>query len=642
MNAVSMPVQGATSRPGIDPGSIGTIRYVNGTAAQIVMESRGAPAPPLGSFVTIYTGHALAIAQVTGMHMPESVNPAWEHPGFIDVELVGELVANSDGHIDYFRRGVSIAPRLGDRAQTISKDELAIVSRTRHGQAIQIGTLHQDPSIPAAIEVDEMLGKHFAIVGSTGSGKSCTVALVLRQVLERHPHAHIVLLDPHNEYTSCFGDQAELVPLSKLTVPYWALTFEELTEIVLGDHESDSQESEALRELIPLAKRRYAMSAEQDPHGAGGVARSRAGRERFSVDVPVPYRMADVMAMIDEEMGRLEKTRDLDVMKRLKSRITAVTQDPRFAFMFGGFAVQDTLKDILKHLFRVPVAGKPITVVGLMGLPGEVINVVVSVLARLAFDLAIYSQGQLPITFVCEEAHRYVPAQSDRGFEPTKRSIARIAKEGRKYGASLCVVSQRPADLDATILSQCSTVFAMRLANERDQGIIASALPDASRPLLRSLPLLGTREAIVFGEGVNLPSRIILDKLPETALPSSSTALFSELWASDQNDDMLLEGVIKQWRYSPDAAKERMSSALDKLQAQQEELTQLSPSAGQMRPMTNGTRQNAWGGQSAQRPAAQPNAAAANAGISNGALTNGAFSSDSEPPKERRYGTYSR
>ena len=183
-----------------------------------------------------------------------------------------------------------------------------------------------------------------------------------------------------------------------------------------------------------------------------------------------------------------------------------------------------------------------------MGLPSEIVNVVVSVLARLAFDLALWSDGRMPITFVCEEAHRYVPRDTKVGFEPTKRAISRIAKEGRKYGVSLCVVSQRPGDLDPTILSQCSTLFTMRLSNERDQEIIRSALPDSAEKLIGFLPSLGTRETIVFGEGVTMPSHILLDELTSETRPKGNSITITDAWSADIADATFVDEVVSRWR----------------------------------------------------------------------------------------------
>jgi DNA helicase HerA-like ATPase len=249
-------------------------------------------------------------------------------------------------------------------------------------------------------------------------------------------------------------------------------------------------------------------------------------------------------------MGRLENKRDLSPYRNLKTRLEMITLDPRYAFMFGSLTVNDTMAQIIGRIFRVPVNNKPITILELTGLPTEIINVVVSVLCRMTFDFALWSEGQVPVMLVCEEAHRYVPAKSDLGFEPCKRAIAKIAKEGRKYGASLCIVTQRPAEIDPTILSQCNTVFALRMSNDRDQEIVKSAISDTGSGLLEFLTALGQREAIAFGDGVTLPVRIKFDELPKHCLPRSSTARFSEKWQKSVGDEGFLETVVDRWRNS--------------------------------------------------------------------------------------------
>jgi uncharacterized protein len=212
--------------------------------------------------------------------------------------------------------------------------------------------------------------------------------------------------------------------------------------------------------------------------------------------------------------------------------------------------VYDGMTQVLGRIFRVPVNNKPITILELTGLPTEIVNVVVSVLCRMTFDFALWSEGQVPVTLVCEEAHRYVPVNAALGFEPCKRAIAKIAKEGRKYGASLCIVTQRPAEIDPTILSQCNTVFALRMANDRDQAIVQSAVADTGSGLLEFLPSLGQREAIAFGDGISLPVRIKFDELPKNCLPRSSTARFSEKWQTSTGDEGFLEQVVERWRMS--------------------------------------------------------------------------------------------
>ena len=177
----------------------------------------------------------------------------------------------------------------------------------------------------------------------------------------------------------------------------------------------------------------------------------------------------------------------------------------------------DTMAEILSNLFRLPTQGKPMTIMQLAGFPAEVVDSVVSVLCRMAFDFGLWSDGVAPLLFVCEEAHRYAPADKKVGFGPTRRALSRIAKEGRKYGVFLGLVTQRPAEIDPTIISQCSTFFVMRLANDRDQGLIRSAVSDAAANLLSFIPSLGTREVFTFGSGVALPTRMRFQELPAGA-----------------------------------------------------------------------------------------------------------------------------
>jgi len=258
--------------------------------------------------------------------------------------------------------------------------------------------------------------------------------------------------------------------------------------------------------------------------------------------------MSDLLQVIDERMGKLKNKRDLSPYRALKTRLESITLDPRYAFMFGSLTIYDSMAQILGRMFRVPANGKPITILELTGLPTEIVNVVVSVLCRMTFDFALWSEGQVPITLVCEEAHRYVPANPSFGFEPCKRAIAKIAREGRKYGASLCIVTQRPAEIDPTILSQCNTVFALRMSNDRDQEIVKSAIADTGSGLLEFLSALGQREAIAFGDGVTLPVRIKFDELPAHAMPKSSSARFSEMWQKSVGDEGFLDSIVDRWR----------------------------------------------------------------------------------------------
>jgi DNA helicase HerA-like ATPase len=258
--------------------------------------------------------------------------------------------------------------------------------------------------------------------------------------------------------------------------------------------------------------------------------------------------MSDVIRMIDDAMGKLDKPGSLAPYKWLKNRLNALGLDPRFAFMFGGITVHDNFADILSQILRIPGHGRPISIIDLSAVPSEVINAVVSVLLRLTFDFSLWSRGAQPILLVCEEAHRYAPLDSSLGFEPTKNALARIAKEGRKYGLSLCLVSQRPSELATSVLSQCNTSFVFRITSLRDQEIIQGTVADSAYGLLDFLPLLGNGEAIVIGDAVSMPVRIRFDRLPEDRRPHSMTARFSEAWRGKPVDKAFVAEVVERWR----------------------------------------------------------------------------------------------
>jgi DNA helicase HerA-like ATPase len=217
--------------------------------------------------------------------------------------------------------------------------------------------------------------------------------------------------------------------------------------------------------------------------------------------------------------------------------------------MFEGLSVRDNLSHILSRIFRVPVDSKPISILDLSAVPSEIMNVVVSVLCRLSFDFVFWSDRKLPLLLVCEEAHRYVPQDPKLGFEPTKRALARIAKEGRKYGVALCVVSQRPSELASSLLSQCNTLFAMRMTTQKDQEYVRGAVSDSAIGLLDFLPSLRNAEAIAMGEGVSVPLRLRFDELPEEHRPRSGTVPFSAAWQSDDDDSFaLVQDIVGRWR----------------------------------------------------------------------------------------------
>jgi hypothetical protein len=535
---------------------IGRIVAVTGAHAIILLDATDAflpgivdKGPEIGTLLKVDTAPSLALALVSALSSPmPSHNPNEQELRIVEVEFIGELPKDEHGNTTAFRRGISCYPSLGDVVFRATREELAKAYACDAETSIRIGFIQQDPSIPAMVKIDEMLGKHFAVLGTTGTGKSCSVALILRRILERNPQAHILLLDVHREYSQCFREWAEMITPENMNLPFWLLNFDEVVELVIGGQSGREADIEILRELIPIAKARYQNNQRKDKSTFLKQRGDGFDNSNIGVDTPIPYRSSDIIGLLDEALGRLELRNELAPYKRLKARMETISRDPRYAFMFGSLTVQDTMAQVLSRIFRIPVNGKPIAILELGGLPSEIINVCVSVLARLAFDFGVWSAGRIPITFVCEEAHRYVPIDKTTGFEPTKRAISRIAKEGRKYGVSLCIVTQRPAELDPTILSQCNTIFSLRLTNERDQDILRAGISDAAASLLEFMPTMGTGEAITFGEGVALPTRIKFDRLPPDALPKSNTASFTLNWAREMPHDGFLHEVVGRWR----------------------------------------------------------------------------------------------
>jgi hypothetical protein len=411
---------------------------------------------------------------------------------------------------------------------------------------IDIGHIQQDSAIGAYLNANDMLNKHFAVLGTTGVGKSSGVALILQQIMKVRPDLRLFVLDVHNEYGRCFGEQAQVLSPRNLKLPFWLFNFEEIVDVFFGGRPGVDEEIEILAEVIPYAKAAYthyrgadrAVIKRSDPRYAG-----------FTVDTPVPYRIADLISHLDARMGKLENRSSRMIYHKLISRIETACNDPRQAFMFENANVGgDTMAEVISQLFRLPANGVPMTVMQLAGFPSEVVDAVVSVLCRMAFDLGLWSDGVAPLLVVCEEAHRYAAADRAVGFGPTRRSISRIAKEGRKYGVFLGLVTQRPAELDPTILSQCSTLFAMRLTNDRDQALLRSAVSDTAANLLAFLPSLGTREVFAFGEGVALPTRLKFKQLPAHLLPKSEAlSRTSADIEKDANSDFM-GAIVERWR----------------------------------------------------------------------------------------------
>ncbi|MFP1633491.1 ATP-binding protein [Zhengella sp. ZM62] len=473
----------------------------------------------VGQMISIRVGEARLVGlifrvDVTGNNWESSTKNVIH----IHVELVGQVSTGPDGELQ-FSTGIADYPYMGAVAHRIRNSDLKAIYANVAPNAVPIGNLTQEQSIPALIDIDKLLARHFAVVGTTGVGKSTAVTLLLRKIVQKRPDVRVLLLDPHNEFTTAFADKAITVDANRLDLPFWVFRLDEFAEVVFRGRTPVANELDALRDLIPLAKERFRR-------GEGGSLSSsmlKKDRETTSLtaDTPVPYRMVDLLQLLDERAGQLDGKADRPHLRALRNRLESLLNDPRFRFMFGAKTVSDTMPVILSHVFRIPQNGRPICVFDMSNLPSEVVNSVVSVFCRMAFDLALNSDGGLQTLVVCEEAHRYIPSDKESGFWPTRQAIARIAKEGRKYGVYLGVVTQRPGELDPTILSQCNTIFAMRLGNEHDQDIIKLAITGAARSLTNFLSSVGNRECIAFGEAFQSPMRMRFETIARKDLPGA-------------------------------------------------------------------------------------------------------------------------
>jgi DNA helicase HerA-like ATPase len=534
------------------PGTIGRVISVSGSQASFGVLAARQRSPEdecvtVGKFVGIRRGDELLIGVVTNISMQTpSVAREQGFQGTAQLDLMGEIIPNRQGH-RAFQRGITHYPAMGDEVALLGNSELRTLYAMSGARMINVGQLQQDTTIGAYLDVEEMLNKHFAVLGTTGVGKSSGVALILRETLKARPDLRMFLVDVHNEYDKCFGDQAQVVNPRNLKLPFWFFNFEETVDVFFGGRPGVEDEVEILSEVLPIAKSSYAQfrgSGEQPV-----IKRSDVRSSGFTVDTPVPYRLVDLVALIDERMGKLENRTSRSTYSRLISRIETVSNNPRYAFMFENANVGgDTMAEILSNLFRVPANGVPVTIMQLAGFPAEVVDAVVSVICRMAFDFGLWSDGAIPLLFVCEEAHRYASGDRSIGFGPTRKAISRIAKEGRKYGIYLGLVTQRPAELDPTIISQCSTLFVMRLTNDRDQALLRSAVSDAAANLLAFVPSLGTREVIAFGQGVALPTRMKFKELPPNLLKKTDGV--SAKGDGDRGDvgHRFVASVIERWR----------------------------------------------------------------------------------------------
>lgn len=609
-----------------DPSRLGTVRDVQGSSLTVLIDAEspsgltfidGDPyrVGQVGGFVRIPTGYRDAIGVITQAGASAAPSREATDDAFLSRWLRIELVGEST-EVDAFSRGISMLPTIGSPAFVVSLADLALIYGSLDSPAsVRLGSVASSEGIPAMLDLNKLVTRHSAVVGATGSGKSTAVATILNAISDpgRYSSARVLVLDIHGEYVSCFGDQAVVFGVGPnegggharpLMVPYWALAFDELLRLTFG--ELDDSSRAAVRDKLVELKR---LSVRADDYGLT--------EDEVTVDTPVPFsahavwdhffRQCNATHTVGPGSPQSRATEALETnddgdpiepgdpervippryralapnsvytsgsilnMRRQVDAFGSRLRDPRYSFLFhpGPWKPDldgKTQQDLDVFLSQWFGNEEPICVLDLSGVPTSITNAVVAVLLRLTYDSMFWgrylSEGarERPILLVLEEAHSYL---GQLGPQEARWTVQRIVKEGRKYGVGAMLVSQRPSEVDETILSQCGTVISMRLSNQGDRSRVSGAAMDSLGGLLSSLPVLRTGEALVLGEATSLPTRVMVDQPAENRRPRSSDPLVVDIhraspggWDRRQEPAVFSEVVSRWRRQSPQVGEE--------------------------------------------------------------------------------------
>ncbi len=560
----------------------------------------------VGKFLKIEDGnHNYAVAIINNLTAQKSEKDGELQWSFvIEASPIGALINNGDTL--EFKRGTQVLPVSTEVAQTFGTEDLSIIFSSGSAFGFEIGTLSGNPNVPFCINGDRFFGKHIGVVGSTGSGKSCAVSSLIQNAVgiangknsnrEIQKNSHVIIFDIHSEYSSAFTvDDDDNFRLNKLDVdninlPYWLMNAEELESIFIESNEQNSHNQlSQFKQAVILNKEKHNPNLDNVTYDSPVFfSINEVYNYIFNKNNLTVYEKNSVkyFATLDDEIEFDENclwekinfvsstgNSKHDVFKekvskdggfngefdRFISRLETKLNDKRLAFLLkpvksdGETFKTDDFSEVIKQ-FLGYIDKSNITVVDLSGIPFEVLSITVSLISRLMFDFAFHyskirhAEGKtndVPFLIVCEEAHNYIPKIGGAEFKASKKSIERIAKEGRKYGLSLMVVSQRPSEVSETIFSQCNNFIAMRLTNRVDQNYIKALLPDSSSSLIDLLPSLNQGEAFVVGDSVIIPSLVQLPK-PNPEPKSASIDTYKE-WAESWKD-ITFDKIVERWR----------------------------------------------------------------------------------------------
>lgn len=610
-----------------NPAVIGAVRSISGTNVSVQLykslnstisyiNGNGYKIGQVGGFVKIPQGYINlygTVVQIGADAIPESLRND-ENAGirWMTVQLVGEGALGQP-----FERGISQYPMIDDEVYIVTEEDLVnIYGRQQGAEFVSVGTISGAENIPALIDVNKLISRHSSIVGSTGTGKSTTVAGLVNTLIDANyfPSSRIVLMDIHGEYGKTFKNRANIFKITpedstehKLVVPYWAMSFDEFVSFAFG--EVSDNDRFPLSELVLTLKR---LTVEKNP----GLF-SYLSRDTITVDTPIPFSLKRLFlhlyrlmfsthtctgtgqkfCAIDEVFDETKTTeafmQDADGKKymgsiepfslpryqeQVQSRVflsatpmsirrqlislQSKLADSRFDFAYnpeGYIPDQDgkTVHDI-HALIKLWMGEKTLSVFDVSGVPGSILHDIIGILLRVMYDSLFWGRNmkqggrKRPLLIIMEEAHNYLGSGNK---SRASNVVRRIVKEGRKYGISAMIVSQRPSEIDTTILSQCGTTIALRLTNSNDRGIIANTVSDNLSNLINMLPILKTGESIIVGEAVRMPMRANImfpdkDKRPDSNDPE--VASDKEGKGGWNNDLVFTEqdysDIVKAWR----------------------------------------------------------------------------------------------
>ena len=489
----------------------------------------------IGSYVLVPVAKIIVVAMVSEFKKIDfSENGKFTQRFVMEISLVGTVKAGR------YERGVSVIPPV-DAPIFIAEDaDLTAVFSVFRKYGFSVGTLSLFERERAYLDPNKFFGKHLAILGSSGSGKSCTVSSILQKVAI-YPDAHIVILDIHNEYSSAFPEVSQHLNIAELELPYWLMNLAELQETFIDERdENAATQLTVFKDLIVSSKK----------------GKNPALADILTVDTPVYFDLAEVRAKIQyydtEKISGLTGSTAKEgpfygKFSRFLVRLDSRLNDPRYAFMFKPkeYVQSGSFKELLGKIFGGTQDSR-VTIMDMNGVPFDIVNTIVSLLARIAFDFNFWnaSRREFPILLVFEEAHNYLPSGS-AGAGAARRTVERIAKEGRKYGVSCMIVSQRPAEVSETILSQCNNFVILRLTNPVDQGYVGKLMSDTFSGLIDTLPALRQGEALIVGEAIPMPLRVQIDfPNPE---PSSADIKFFDKWKQSDVKTEIPDVVDRWW-----------------------------------------------------------------------------------------------